>query len=637
AQAKLEFGGSNPVLDKHEPESAVPNSVFVKASRFGSICYKFIRPYAMIQVIIASICLFARVLVENPQLFKWSLLFKAIPGLIAIIHAHVYNFGINQIFDADIDRINKPYLPIPSGDLSLKQAWFLMIFSVLSGLLILRVMNADLITTSFYCFGILLATLYNAPPFRFKGSPVATIITIPLNTTIINNIGVLYATMTSLRLPFWWSPQIIFITIFGTLFFAVTCIIKDISDVEGDMKHNIRTFAATFGSKNMALLGMGILLVNYIGAIGVAIFMPQAFKRRVMLSAHSISALWLLFQAKKLDKANYGKASAKDEFAGSDSGFGKAQPASANSISVVAKVLHFGSTCYKFVRPYAMIQVIVSSVSFFARVLAENPQLFKCSLLLKAFPGLIAMILAHVYSNGINQIFDADIDRVNKPYLPIPAGEFSLKQAWLLMIFSVLAGQLILWVMKADPITSSLYWLGYILSTMYSAPPFRFKESSVATTILIPSQTIINNVGVIYTTMASLGLPFRLSPAFVFILTFNTLFFVVNVIIKDIEDVEGDMKHNIRTFAAIFGPKNIVLLGTGILLVNYIGAIAAAIFMPQAFKRHVMLPAHLIPALQLLFQAKMLDKENYAKEASAKFYKFLWRLLTLEFLSLPFM
>lgn len=32
---------------------------------------------------------------------------------------------------------------------------------------------------------------------------------------------------------------------------------------------------------------------------------------------------------------------------------------------------------------------------------------------------------------------------------------------------------------------------------------------------------------------------------------------------------------------AIFGPKNIAFLGTGILLVNYTGAIAATVFLPE--------------------------------------------------------
>nr|UUA80539.1 putative prenyltransferase [Morus alba] len=317
----------------------------------------------------------------------------------------------------------------------------------------------------------------------------------------------------------------------------------------------------------------------------------------------------------------------------SDSVLAKAQVESGSSDSVLAKVGRFGSVYYKFLRPYATHEAIISAICLFARVFVENPQLFRWSLLLKAFPGLIAIILAHAYFIGINQIYDVDIDRVNKPYLPIPAGDLSLKQAWFLVIFNLLMGLLIFPLMGADLITTSIYCLGIFFSTFYSAPPFRFKKYSITASIVLPlTCSVLHNVGVVYATRASLGLPFIWSPPVVFIITFATLFFVVLSIIKDLTDVEGDMKYNIRTFAAIFGPKNIAFLGTGILLVNYTGAIAATVFLPEAFKSYIMLPSHAIFALWLLFQARKLDKANYTKEASANFFQFLWKLLNLEFI-----
>lgn len=304
----------HPVLAKAPVNSAGLDSVLHNVSRFAVGCYKFARPYALHQAILSNICLYARVLVENPQFFKWHVLLKAFPGYIAIILAYAYYNGINQIFDIDIDRVNKPYLPIPAGDISLKEAWFLMIFDVVVGLLILRWMNADLITTSLYCLGLVLATFYSTPPFRFKASSLATIIVIPLITGIIQNVGVLYAARTSLGLPFWWSPSTVFITAFVTVFFVPVSLIKDLTDVEGDMKHNIRTFTAMIGHRNIAFISTGLLLVNYIGAMAASIYMPQAFNRHVMLPFHAILSLWLLFEAWNLDKANYAKEASANFF-----------------------------------------------------------------------------------------------------------------------------------------------------------------------------------------------------------------------------------------------------------------------------------------------------------------------------------
>ncbi|XP_024025092.1 2-acylphloroglucinol 4-prenyltransferase-like [Morus notabilis] len=201
ASAKIEFSDSNPAISKNQPDEAA-SSLVAKVSRFGSTLWTFIRPYTMTQAFTSSICLFARVLIEA-QLFQWPLMFKAFLGLISIVLATVYMNGVNQIFDVEIDRMNKPHLPLPAGKLSLKQAWFMTIFSVSTGLSILWLVNADRITTLLYGACVLLATMYSAPPFRLKGDPVATAILIPL-MSICNYSGVLYATSTSLGLPFQW-------------------------------------------------------------------------------------------------------------------------------------------------------------------------------------------------------------------------------------------------------------------------------------------------------------------------------------------------------------------------------------------------------------------------------------------------
>ncbi|KAJ0514853.1 putative homogentisate phytyltransferase [Helianthus annuus] len=48
------------------------------------------------------------------------------------------------------------------------------------------------------------------------------------------------------------------------------------------------------------------------------------------------------------------------------------------------------------------------------------------------FQAIIGGCLANLYVVGINQLSDIEIDKVNKPYLPLPSGELPVRTAILL-------------------------------------------------------------------------------------------------------------------------------------------------------------------------------------------------------------
>lgn len=67
----------------------------------------------------------------------------------------------------NVFRVNKPYLPIAAGDLSVQSAWFLVLMFAVAGLLTVGV-NFGPFITSLYCLGLFLGTIYSVPPFRLK-------------------------------------------------------------------------------------------------------------------------------------------------------------------------------------------------------------------------------------------------------------------------------------------------------------------------------------------------------------------------------------------------------------------------------------------------------------------------------------
>ncbi|CAN0387979.1 unnamed protein product, partial [Ectocarpus sp. 13 AM-2016] len=53
---------------------------------------------------------------------------------------------------------------------------------------------------------------------------------------------------------------------------------------------------------------------------------------------------------------------------------------------------------------------------------------------------MVPSLLINVFITGLNQITDVEIDKVNKPYLPIPAGNLTSRAAKLTVMLCLLGG-----------------------------------------------------------------------------------------------------------------------------------------------------------------------------------------------------
>ncbi|KAG2447805.1 hypothetical protein HYH02_007262 [Chlamydomonas schloesseri] len=243
---------------------------------------------------------------ENPACIDWALLPKALLGLLALLCGNGYIVGINQIYDVDIDVVNKPFLPVASGELSPALAWGLCLTLAAAGAGIVAANFGSLIT-SLYTFGLFLGTVYSVPPLRLKQYAIPAFMIIATVRGFLLNFGVYSATRAALGLPFEWSPAISFITVFVTLFATVIAITKDLPDVEGDQANNISTFATRMGVRNVALLAIGLLMANYLGAIGLALTYSHAFNVPLMAGAHALLAAILGLRTLKLHASGYSR------------------------------------------------------------------------------------------------------------------------------------------------------------------------------------------------------------------------------------------------------------------------------------------------------------------------------------------
>ena len=234
--------------------------------------WKFVRPHTIRGTLLGTTAIVTRQLLQNPELFNQALVPKALMGLLALLLGNGYIVGINQVYDVEIDKVNKPYLPLASGELSSGTAVAICtIFALLGGAIVAT--NFEPLITGLYAFGLFLGTLYSVPPMRLKRSPWAAFIIIAIVRGVLLNFGVHHATTAAIGLPFVWSPPIMFITTFVTVFAICISICKDLADIEGDKQEGIKTFATEIGAAGIAYLGSGLLVFNYCFAIGSAIIL----------------------------------------------------------------------------------------------------------------------------------------------------------------------------------------------------------------------------------------------------------------------------------------------------------------------------------------------------------------------------
>lgn len=90
-----------------------------------------------------------------------------------VYHQTYFGLNVKYLFC----RVNKPYLPIAAGDLSVQSAWLLVIFFAIAGLTVVG-FNFGPFITCLYSLGLFLGTIYSVPPLRMKRFPVAAFLII---------------------------------------------------------------------------------------------------------------------------------------------------------------------------------------------------------------------------------------------------------------------------------------------------------------------------------------------------------------------------------------------------------------------------------------------------------------------------
>jgi homogentisate phytyltransferase/homogentisate geranylgeranyltransferase len=246
---------------------------------------------------------------------------------------------------------------------------------------------------------------------------------------------------------------------------------------------------------------------------------------------------------------------------------------------------------------------------------------------------LIIGVACNIFIVGINQIADVNIDKINKPYLPIPAGELSVKKAKIITY-----GFLILSLSFAFFISAYLFLIISLAATIgwaYSMPPLYLKKHHITAALAITFvRGILINVGGFmvfnYVINQSWNLPTDVKILTVFIVVFT----IVISWFKDLPDIEGDSEHKIKTLAIVSSPKSVLVIGTLLIILTYLLTIllkyTEVINSPnQSFQAIVLFYGNIF--LMVLFAINSFTVNLTKHESVKKFYKRFWWFFFAEY------
>lgn len=246
-------------------ESNLEQNFWNNPSGWLQSLWKFSRPHTVIGTTLSVFALYFIAIALYPLSFNVNNLIPLITAWLACLNGNIYIVGLNQLQDVSIDKINKPDLPVASGEFSYQQGqWIVGITGILAVSLALFSTPWLLLTIG---VSLAIGTAYSLPPIRLKRFPFFAALCIFTVRGVIVNLGLFLHFRQSLTQEQVIPPAIWALTLFILVFTIAIAIFKDVPDLEGDKEYNITTFTLLLGKPAILNITRGIISVCYVGVI----------------------------------------------------------------------------------------------------------------------------------------------------------------------------------------------------------------------------------------------------------------------------------------------------------------------------------------------------------------------------------
>lgn len=192
-----------------------------------------------------------------------------------------YTQTLNDFYDRDIDAINEPYRPIPSGAISIPQVTVQILVLLLGGIGVAYALDHwaghEFPTITVMAIGgSFLSYIYSAPPLKLKQ-----------NGWLGNYaLGASY-----IALP-WWAghalfgdlnPTIMVLTLFYSLAGLGIAVVNDFKSVEGDRQLGLQSLPVMFGITTAAWICVGMIDVFQAGIAAYLISIHENLYATILL------------------------------------------------------------------------------------------------------------------------------------------------------------------------------------------------------------------------------------------------------------------------------------------------------------------------------------------------------------------
>ena len=212
---------------------------------------------------------------------------------LACICTNIYIVGLNQIEDVAADRIDKPYLPIASGEFSSAQAKMLVGIAC-SGAILLAVVSHSLYLIVTVWLSLAIGTAYSLPPLQLKRFPLLALISTLLVRGAVVNLGLFLHASSQLGLLPQVPGRVWGLTLVVMVFSIAIALLKHLRD------GNHGSWAVdSLTPARLVQIVWWLLTVCYISLIMAAPFIP-AINVQFLIITHGLALCYFWYLSRQV-------------------------------------------------------------------------------------------------------------------------------------------------------------------------------------------------------------------------------------------------------------------------------------------------------------------------------------------------